>query len=262
MTRIAAFLTLALLALPAQAAQPGADCESLAERAGAEAGVPAGLMTAIARTEAGRGIGGGKVRAWPWTLNQGGKGSYHADHETALAAAQAVIDSGVRNLDLGCMQLNWRWHGQAFRDAAEMLDPAANTRYAAMFLAELARRNGSWARAVELYHSADPDRGPTYARKVSRALDALIAEGGAPPDAAASAETLLAAAAPAQVDANPDPMTLSDPEMVRSEAAARVAGLLALPQGPIVARSGPADLREARAPGFGIGPLSRAAQRK
>ena len=230
------------------------DCEVLAARAGAEAGVPEGVLAAIARVEAGRGIGGGQRRAWPWTLNQGGDGSFHPDKATALAKAETLIAQGVRNLDLGCMQLNWRWHAAAFTGADEMLDPVANTRYAALFLAELARRNGSWERAVALYHSSDPARGTAYAGKVAAALAEVLTEAGRP-DAAALA---LAAAPPAQTAA----LSPADGEAVRARAAARVAGILALSRGPIIAAGAARDLRQVRAPGFGLGPLSRAAQRK
>lgn len=181
----AAFLT-ALLCLPLSAvkADPVAPlCEALAARAGAEAGLPEGLLPAIARVESGKRTAQG-VRAWPWTLNQGGDGSYHASLAEALAHLDGLLAKGIRNVDLGCMQLNWRWHGDAFPDAATMMDPVANTRYAAAFLRDLHRQHGSWTQAVAHYHSADPARGPAYAARVARVRDeigapALPQDGGA-----------------------------------------------------------------------------------
>lgn len=145
-------------------------CEALAAQAGAEAGLPAGLLPAIARVESGKRTGDG-VRAWPWTLNQGGKGSYHDSMDAALAHLNGILDAGIRNVDLGCMQLNWRWHSAAFPDAATMMDPLANTRYAAAFLRDLHARHGSWDRAVAHYHSTDPQRGTAYAARVAQVLD-------------------------------------------------------------------------------------------
>jgi hypothetical protein len=158
-----------------RADDPALVCETLAARAGAEAGLPAGLMPAIARVESGHGTAEGR-RAWPWTLNEGGKGSYHPSREAALSHLKQVLAGGTRNVDLGCMQLNWHWHGAAFADAAAMIDPVANTRYAAQFLRDLHDRHGSWTQAVAHYHSRNPARGAVYAAKVAQTLGEIEAE--------------------------------------------------------------------------------------
>lgn len=158
-----------------RADDPALLCETLAARAGAEAGLPVGLMAAIARVESGHGTEQGR-RAWPWTLNEGGKGSYHPSREAALDHLKQVLAGGTRNVDLGCMQLNWHWHGAAFADAAAMIDPVANTRYAAQFLRDLHDRHGSWAKAVAHYHSRDPARGAAYAARVAQTLAEIETE--------------------------------------------------------------------------------------
>lgn len=153
---------LLLLATPA-AAQ---DCARLAAQAGAEAGLPDGLLPAISLVEAGRADGKGGVAPWPWTLNEGGKGMYFDTREEALDYLQNAVARGVTNIDVGCMQLNWKWHSAGFPSAVEMMDPERNTRYAARFMAELHDRLGSWETAAAAYHSTDPDRGQNYLRKV------------------------------------------------------------------------------------------------
>jgi hypothetical protein len=161
-----ALALLAALAAPA-AARP-ADCERLAEQAGQREGIPPGLMTAIARVESGLSLDG-TFRAWPWTLNRGGDGSYHDSRAAAAAALQDLLAQGVTNVDIGCMQLNWRWHGHAFLDAPAMLDPERNTAHAARFLASLYAETGDWTEAVARYHSRAPDRGAAYAARVAAA---------------------------------------------------------------------------------------------
>ena len=146
------------------------DCETLAAAAGREAGIPDGILPAIARVESGR-----NGRAWAWTLNQGGKGSYHASKEAALARLTDILATGDRNVDLGCMQINWRWHSTEFPDAASMLDPVANTRYAARFLSALHDRHGSWEGAIAAYHSTQPTRAAAYEHKVAVVRDKLLA---------------------------------------------------------------------------------------
>jgi soluble lytic murein transglycosylase-like protein len=167
---VAALALLAAAALPATA-RP-ADCERLVEQAAQHEGIPPGLMTAIARVESGR-TSDGNFAAWPWTLNQGGDGSFHDSRAAAATALDALLAAGVTNVDIGCMQLNWRWHGHAFPDAPAMLDPRRNTAYAAQFLADLFAETGDWTEAVARYHSRDPDRGAAYAARV-----ASLAQGG------------------------------------------------------------------------------------
>ncbi|ESW59947.1 MAG: invasion protein [Rhodobacter sp. CACIA14H1] len=158
----AALLSLLLLATPA-AAQ---DCARLAAAAGAEAGLPDGLLPAISLVEAGRGDGKGGVAPWPWTLNEGGKGMYFDTREAALAYLEEALARGVTNIDIGCMQLNWKWHSAGFASPADMIDPERNTRYAARFMVELQARLGSWETASAAYHSTDPERGQRYLQKV------------------------------------------------------------------------------------------------
>lgn len=163
MIRLPALLLALLVAAGPAAAQ---DCARLAAGAGAEAGLPDGLLPAISLVEAGRGDGNGGVAPWPWTLNQGGKGMYFDTREEALAYLENAVAEGVTNIDVGCMQLNWKWHSAGFQSAEDMMDPVRNTRYAARFMAELHDRLGSWETAAAAYHSTDPERGERYLQKV------------------------------------------------------------------------------------------------
>lgn len=146
------------------------DCETLAERAALAHDVPPGILSAIARVESGRTVNGW-FRAWPWTLNQGGRGSFHPDKATALETLEALLETGKRNIDIGCMQINWHWHAHAFQSTAAMMDPVENTRYAARYLQSLYTRYGDWELSIMHYHSRDPQRGRAYARRVAHQLD-------------------------------------------------------------------------------------------
>lgn len=165
------------------------DCEALAEEAAARHGIPEGVLAAIARTESG---GGPRPSAWPWTLNMAGEGMYLESAAAALAQLRGVLDSGRTNVDVGCMQVNWRWHGEAFESLEQMMDPVANTEYAARFLVDLWRREGTWDAAVQAYHSTDPERGVAYLARVER--NRRTGTGGG---------ALMAAAAPVVQPASP-----------------------------------------------------------
>ncbi|MCH8467972.1 MAG: transglycosylase SLT domain-containing protein, partial [Roseinatronobacter sp.] len=109
---------------------------------------------------------GGAFRAGPWTLNKAGKGRYLATQQEALAILDSALASGRRNIDIGCMQINWHWHGAQFATLAQMIDPVENTRYAARYLRDLHQRLGDWELAVMRYHSADGARGRAYMQRV------------------------------------------------------------------------------------------------
>ena len=186
----AALLAITLL-LPGFAAAQ--DCARLAAEAGADAGLPDGLLPAIALVESGRGDGNGGIAPWPWTLNQGGKGMYFDTRDEALAYLKQAVASGVTNIDVGCMQLNWKWHAAGFASPEDMIDPTQNTRYAARFMTELQNRLGSWDVAAAAYHSTDPDRGRNYLEKVIAAQSSFSAS----PD---GDDTTLIVGLPAQLD--------------------------------------------------------------
>lgn len=166
------------------------DCEAMAARVGAAAGLPAGLLPAISRIESGRRVGK-TVRAWPWTLNHAGKGLYFETRAEALAYLKETVAEGPRNIDVGCMQVNNYWHGKNFPSVEAMLDPETNIRYAVRFLKELYEREGSWEEAVKHYHSPDPDRGARYHRAFQTARAAID------PDAAGRSDVMAIDGAPA-----------------------------------------------------------------
>lgn len=155
--------------LPGLAWSAPESCEGAARVAAAEHGVPADLMQAIALAETGL-RRDGVLRPWPWAVNKGGKGQWFDTRAEAETHAQAALDSGVRNIDIGCFQLNHRWHARSFRSVSDMFDPLRNARHAAAFLADLFRETGDWRLAAGAYHSRTPDRAELYAARVDRLL--------------------------------------------------------------------------------------------
>lgn len=149
------------------------NCEAYAAQASQRHGLPDGLLRAIARTESGRSLGKDGLRAWPWTSNIKGKGFYYASKEEALAHLIPLVQKGVTSFDVGCMQLNFRWHGDNFDSLSDMIDPAKNTDYAARYLRELRAETGAWDGATRYYHSRTPARGRAYLGRVKKALARL-----------------------------------------------------------------------------------------
>lgn len=133
-------------------ADPAVICDAAAHQVASETGVPLSVLRAITRTETGRGSGG-TLKPWPWTVNMEGKGVWFDTEDEARVYVFRHFKQGARSFDVGCFQINYRWHGQAFNSIEEMFDPLINTRYAANFLRKLHSELGDWTRAAGAYHS-------------------------------------------------------------------------------------------------------------
>lgn len=171
-------LGLLLCATPATAALNPADlCDRAAIRAASETGVPLDVLRAIALVESGR-TEAGVQRPWPWTANFGGQGAWYATRAEAELAVEERASMGATNIDIGCFQINRRWHGDEFSGISAMFDPEANALYAAQFLARLFEETGSWTEAAAAYHSRTPEQAAVYRTRFEAAADGL---GTAPP---------------------------------------------------------------------------------
>lgn len=108
---------------------------------------------------------------WPWTANVGGQGYYFNNKRDAVNFTKNQLASGVTNIDVGCMQINLKYHPNAFTSLEQAFSPRSNVGYGAKFLTEKYIQHGDWISAVGNYHSADPARGRDYRRKVGQIGD-------------------------------------------------------------------------------------------
>ena len=129
-------------------------CRDAATQLGVDHRIPKHLLSAISLAESGRwDAARGESFAWPWTVTSGGASHYFETREAAVGHVRALAEAGVRNIDVGCMQVNLMHHPDAFQSLDQAFEPAANAAYAAQFLADLHRETRSWSRAVAFYHS-------------------------------------------------------------------------------------------------------------
>jgi hypothetical protein len=171
------FLTLALLAglaspLRAEPSVAVAPSEGLLCRAAVAAaeradGIPAHLLAAISRVESGRRDPiTGDWHPWPWTVNAEGQGYFYDTKAQAIAAVRDMQAHGIQSIDVGCGQVNLMHHPDAFASLDQAFDPRVNAAYAGKFLKQLFDQTGDWTKAVAQYHSATPDIGADYQKKV------------------------------------------------------------------------------------------------
>lgn len=151
------------------AADPSDQCDLAAAQAAKDSGVPIDILLAITRVETGR--GNGDPRPWPWTINADGAGNWYASKAEAVAAATAHQTDGTSTFDVGCFQLNIKWHGDGFVSLSDMFDPTQNAAYAAAFLVQLYQESGDWAAAVSAYHSRTPALAADYLARVKAILN-------------------------------------------------------------------------------------------
>ena len=180
-----AILVLAVLFVVFAAKPSAADgdlsqvCDRAAVEAAAGSGVPVSVLKAISLTETGRDRGG-STRPWPWTVNMEGKGVWFDTREAALAYAYEHFKRGARSFDVGCFQINYKWHHQHFASIEEMFDPSANARYAAQFLLSLHAESGDWEAAAGAYHSRTPEYANRYKAKFAEYRARFRHEDGLP----------------------------------------------------------------------------------
>ncbi|MBL8561989.1 MAG: transglycosylase SLT domain-containing protein [Gemmobacter sp.] len=164
-------LRLALLPLlcgPAFAS-PAALCDQAAQIAAQETGVPLAVLQALTRAETGRG-GGAQLEPWPWAVNQAGQGHWFDSAAEAEQFVEAQLEFGYSNLDVGCFQLNHRWHSKGFSSLAAMFQPQENAIYAARYIAEKYQETGDWVLAAGAYHSGTVEHAEKYAARFEQIL--------------------------------------------------------------------------------------------
>ena len=142
-------------------------CENFTAQYERANGIPAHLLTAMARAESGRyDPDGGGIRAWPWAVTSPEGDIKYATKRDAVDAVKDLKSRGVTNIDVGCMQINVHHHPEAFRNLNHAFDPEANVAYAAHYLKQQYGRTADWRMAVAYYHSTNPTHYGPYAAKV------------------------------------------------------------------------------------------------
>jgi len=119
--------------------------------------IPSGLLSAIAGVESDFN---------PYAVNIAGKTVIASNQEEAAKTIKNALNSGITNIDIGIAQINYRWHGDNFKNIEEMINPVTNIEYAAKLLSSLFKQHKTWHKAIRHYHSANPDNHRRYSRKV------------------------------------------------------------------------------------------------
>ena len=163
-----------LLLLPLVADAKGAAelCNTAAISAANSAAMPPDVLLALTLVETGRNHGG-SFNPWPWTVNMEGKGYWFDTRVEAVNFVTQSYATGARSFDIGCFQINHRWHGEAFASFDQMFDPISNAAYAAKFMSSLFDEGGSWSWAAGAYHSRTTSLAAKYRTRFDRIISTL-----------------------------------------------------------------------------------------
>ena len=140
-------------------------CENTIESVELQTDIPKGLLLGIGKAEAIRKINN-KYIIWPWTINHAGKSLFFDNKEQMKNYVFKNLKRKDFNIDVGCMQINIKWHKNNFKKISDMFEVNPNISYAASFLKQLKNKHGSWDKAIKHYHSSDPKKNNPYLIKV------------------------------------------------------------------------------------------------
>ena len=141
-------------------------CEKVIETIENLTDIPKNLLLSIGKSESGRLLKSNKHVIWPWTVNHAGKSLFFDTKNQMKKYVLKYVKKQDYNLDVGCMQINLKWHKNNFKKISDMFAVEPNVSYAASFLLQLKNKHGSWDKAIKHYHSSDPKKNKPYLIKV------------------------------------------------------------------------------------------------
>jgi hypothetical protein len=117
-------------------------------------GVPIALLAAIAGVES---------DYHPWALDVAGREIYCRSR----AEAERVLATSGDNVDIGLMQVNWKFWGPRLKvSKLKLLDPRNNLFFGALILKRCLSRGGDIWRRISDYHSGNAGARNRYNRRV------------------------------------------------------------------------------------------------
>jgi hypothetical protein len=120
-----------------------------------DAGVPLAVLVAVA---------GAESAYHPWALDIEGRQVFCRSREEAESV---LANTTTTNIDIGVMQINWRFWGPRLGVAKnDLLDPRINLLMGARILHQSLNRNGTIWRRISNYHSGAPRERDRYNQQV------------------------------------------------------------------------------------------------
>lgn len=117
-------------------------------------GIDPYILYAVALTESRKNDGQNHVIPSPWAINNAGNAFISGSQQEAEALLYQLMDQGKRNIDIGIMQVNLRWHGHRVAKPEQLLVPSTNLEIGASVLSEAIQSvPGNLAHGIGRYYS-------------------------------------------------------------------------------------------------------------
>ncbi|MFG1397339.1 transglycosylase SLT domain-containing protein [Roseixanthobacter pseudopolyaromaticivorans] len=124
-------------------------CERELARASAIYNIPLPVLYAVGLQETG--VNG---HLQQYMLNIAGKDYLATSLPDAMRAFNAARAQGISLIDVGCLQVNYYYHGKKFRSVEQMFEPRLNVEVAAQELQDWRKSQGNWTMAVARYNAS------------------------------------------------------------------------------------------------------------
>lgn len=112
------------------------------------------ILYAVALTESRKNDDQNRLIPSPWAINNAGNAFHPDSYQEAEALLNQLIDQGKRNIDVGMMQVNLRWHGNRVAKPEQLLIPSTNLEIGASVLSEAIQSvPGNLAHGIGRYYS-------------------------------------------------------------------------------------------------------------
>lgn len=112
------------------------------------------ILYAVALTESQKNNDQNQVIPSPWAINSAGNAFILGSQREAEALLNQLMDKGKRNIDVGIMQVNLRWHGHRVAKPEQLLIPSTNLEIGASVLSEAIQSvPGNLAHGIGRYYS-------------------------------------------------------------------------------------------------------------
>lgn len=110
---------------------------------------------------------------WPWSVNVEGTGYHFNSKDEAIKFTRQKQAEGITSIDVGCMQINLKYHPDVFASLEQAFSPRRNIAYGAKHLREKYEASKNWRVAIGHYHSYNKSKSHKYYKNVSKHADSM-----------------------------------------------------------------------------------------
>jgi len=142
-------------------------CKANIERTAKDLDVSGEVLKAIAQVESDYN---------PYAVNFEGKSFIFDNRSDALKFVKGKLAMGKKSIDVGCMQINLKYHPTAFEHLEDAFVADKNVAYGAKYLKKLYMQEHNYGKAIALYHASEKQYQKNYLCRIKAVLSGTTCE--------------------------------------------------------------------------------------